>query len=62
MDNKKIALIVSALIVFIFLMAGLIGIAAPLPFIGKAIALILALILAGGILLVFILAGKRKRK
>ncbi len=60
MNNKKIAIIIVLFIVGFMAITALLGIAGHIPFLGKAISLILASALIIIVLLFFIISGKRK--
>lgn len=62
MNNKKIALIVAAFIVSLFIIIGIIAIAGHIPLLGKPLAFIFAIVLIVFILGFFIIIGKRNRK
>ncbi len=62
MNNKKIALIVTAFIAVLFIIIGIIAIAGHIPFLGKPLALFFAIVLIVFILGFFIIISKRKRK
>lgn len=62
MDNKKIAVIITIMILFIFIVSALIAISEHIPFIGKAFAFFFAIILAAGILLIVIYAARKGKK
>ncbi|MBR2133217.1 MAG: hypothetical protein IJ851_00730 [Eubacterium sp.] len=62
MDNRKIAAIIVIMVTFILITAALIGISGHIPFIGKVLTLIFALILLLGIVLIFAYATRRGKK
>lgn len=61
MNNKKIAAIISAFIAVLFIIIGIIAIAGHIPFFGKPLTLIFAIILIIFILGFFIIIGKRRK-
>ena len=61
MNNKKIAVIISAFIALLFIIIGIIAIAGHIPFFGKPLTLIFAIILIIFILGFFIIIGKRRK-
>lgn len=61
MNNKKIAVIISAFIAVLFIIIGIIAIAGHIPFFGKPLTLIFAIILIIFILGFFIIIGKRRK-
>lgn len=61
MNNKKAAIIVSVFIVSLFIIIGLIGIAQHIPFLGKPLVFIFAIILMIFIIAFFILLVKRRK-
>ena len=61
MNNKKIAVIISAFIAVLFMIIGIIAIAGHIPFFGKPLTLIFAIILIIFILGFFIIIGKRRK-
>lgn len=62
MSNKKIALIVTAFIVVVLLIAGMMGIAGHIPLLGKPIVFIFSIILAAFVVGFFIIIAKRRKK
>ena len=60
MSNKKTALIVVLFIIGFLVIVGLMSISSHIPFIGKALALIFAVILIIFVIAVNVFAGKRK--
>ncbi len=61
MNNKKIAVIISAFIAVLFIIIGIIAIAGHIPFFGKPLTLIFAIILIIFIWGFFIIIGKRRK-
>lgn len=61
MNNKKIAVIISAFIAVLFIIISIIAIAGHIPFFGKPLTLIFAIILIIFILGFFIIIGKRRK-
>ncbi len=61
MDNKKIAVIISIFIVGFLAITAVMGLLSKLPFVGKAIALILAVILIIFVLSIFLISGRKKK-
>ncbi|MDE6863141.1 MAG: hypothetical protein K2J41_02010 [Eubacterium sp.] len=61
MNNKKIAVIISAFIAVLFIIIGIIAIAGHIPFFGKPLTLIFAIILIIFILGFFVIIGKRRK-
>ncbi|MDE5963943.1 MAG: hypothetical protein K2G65_00910 [Eubacterium sp.] len=61
MNNKKIAVIISVFIAVLFIIIGIIAIAGHIPFLGKPLTLIFAIILIIFILGFFIIIGKRRK-
>lgn len=61
MNNKKIAVIISVFIAVLFIIIGIIAIAGHIPFFGKPLTLIFAIILIIFILGFFIIIGKRRK-
>ncbi len=61
MNNKKIAVIISAFIAILFIIIGIIAIAGHIPFFRKPLTLIFAIILIIFILGFFIIIGKRRK-
>ena len=61
MNNKKIAVIISAFIAVLFIIIGIIAIAGHIPFFGKPLTLIFAIILIIFILGFFIIIVKRRK-
>lgn len=61
MNNKKIAVIISVFIAVLFIIIGIIAVAGHIPFLGKPLTLIFAIILIIFILGFFIIIGKRRK-
>lgn len=61
MNNKKIAVILSVFIAVLFIIIGIIAAAGHIPFLGKPLTLIFAIILIVFILGFFIIIGKRRK-
>ncbi len=61
MNNKKIAVILSVFIAVLFIIIGIIAVAGHIPFLGKPLTLIFAIILIVFILGFFIIIGKRRK-
>lgn len=61
MNNRKIAVIISIFIVVMLIVIGFMGIASRIPFVGRALALIFAVILIIFVILTVIISGRRKR-
>ena len=61
MNNKKIAIIICTFIAVLFILIGIIAAAGHIPFLGKPLTLIFAVILIIFILVFFILIGKRRK-
>lgn len=61
MNNKRIAVIISVFIAVLFIIIGIIAIAGHIPFFGKPLTLIFAIILIIFILGFFIIIGKRRK-
>ncbi|MDE6469530.1 MAG: hypothetical protein K2L19_00725 [Eubacterium sp.] len=59
MNNKKIALIIILFVAGFMVLAAILGIAGHIPFLGKALSLIIAAVLIIFVLLFFV-AAKRK--
>lgn len=62
MSNKKIALVVTAFIIIVLLIAGIMGIAGHIPLLGKPIVFIFSIILLAFVLGFFIIITKRRKK
>lgn len=60
MNNKNIAIIIALFIAGFMVLAAILGIAGHIPFLGKALSLIIVAILILFVLLFFIFAAKRK--
>lgn len=61
MNNKKNAVILSVFIAVLFIIIGIIAVAGHIPFLGKPLTLIFAIILIVFILGFFIIIGKRRK-
>lgn len=61
MNNKKIAVILSVFIAVLFIIIGIIAVAGHIPFLGKPLTLIFAIILIVFILGFFIIIEKRRK-
>ncbi len=61
MNNKRIAVIISVFIAVLFIIIGIIAVAGHIPFLGKPLTLIFAIILIIFILGFFIIIGKRRK-
>lgn len=61
MNNKKIAVILSVFIAVLFIIIGIIAVAGHIPFLGKPLTLIFAIILIVFVLGFFIIIGKRRK-
>lgn len=61
MNNKKIAVILSVFIAVLFIIIGIIAVAGHIPFLGKPLTLIFAIILIVFILGFFIIIAKRRK-
>lgn len=61
MNNKKIAVILSVFIAVLFIIIAIIAVAGHIPFLGKPLTLIFAIILIVFILGFFIIIGKRRK-
>lgn len=61
MNNKKIAVILSVFIAVLFIIIGIIAVAGDIPFLGKPLTLIFAIILIVFILGFFIIIEKRRK-
>lgn len=61
MNNKKIALTVTAFIIVFMLIVLIIGISGHIPFIGKGLMLIFAVTLIIFVLIFFIIIARRKK-
>lgn len=60
MDNKRIAAIVVVFIVGFMLIAAIMGIGAHIPFLGKGIAFIFAILLVLFVLVFFVIIGRKR--
>lgn len=61
MNNRKTAVIISIFIVVMFIIIGFMGISTHIPFIGRALSLIFAVMLIIFVILTVIISGRRKR-
>lgn len=61
MNNKKIAVILCVFIAMLFIIIGIMAIAGHIPFLGKPLALIFAVILILFILGFFVIIAKRRK-
>lgn len=62
MSNKKIAIIVTAFIIVVLFIAGIMGIAGHIPLLGKPIVFIFSIILVAFVLGFFVIIAKRRKK